>query len=296
MTTSTPSQRRRQAFSGDHVDAVRAGYRHYVVPPARQHVDYMASDPSGRPATANLVMSSPPILVTIHHGSRGGLERDWAAQLEFATTRASAVAFGGQGGGGHGRAAARSPGRVQGVRAIASRKAGTPAFLRPHTPARRAPPGAASSGWSPPAGRGTARGRGGQRANPVAAVRRPSWGHDGGMQSSPWSATAREPPSPEWRRGRAASTVDRRPRAGARPDRHRHGRRGEPGRARESREASVHVLSGRVRLSACQHSWAWPARATCRRCPTRRTAWRRWRIGRAADRGQAALAVLGLCR
>ena len=37
----------------------------------------------------------------------------------------------------------------------------------------------------------------------------------------------------------------------------------EPGRAREPGEASVHVLSGRVRLSAGQHSWDGSSTVTC---------------------------------
>ena len=42
-------ERRRQSFPGDHVDAVRAGDRHHVVPALVEHVDNMPSHSSGRP-------------------------------------------------------------------------------------------------------------------------------------------------------------------------------------------------------------------------------------------------------
>ena len=112
------------------------------------------------------------------------------------------------------------------------------------------------------AGRGTVRGRGGQRADSVAAVGPVRRGHDGGMQKFSLEATAREllERARGGRGGRAATTVvgghEKVLRqtviamvSGACLAEHEN-----PG------EASVHVLSGRVRLSAGQHSWDAPAR------------------------------------
>ena len=107
----------------------------------------------------------------------------------------------------------------------------------------------------------------------------PGPGHDGGMQKFSLEATAREllEKARGGSGGRAAPTVigghEKALRqtviamvSGASLAEHE-----SPG------EASVHVLSGRVRLSAGQHSWD-GRHGDLLTCPTRRTAWRRWRI------------------